>query len=66
MITAMTAMPELAQVELFAAGVEPENTASVGCLRKAGFRPLRREPDWEGIVYYTSFRAGLGTPGKPA
>jgi RimJ/RimL family protein N-acetyltransferase len=66
MITAVTAMPELAHVELFAAGVEPENTASVGCLRKAGFRPLSPEPDWEGTVYYALFRADCDTPGKPA
>lgn len=66
MITAVTAVPELAHVQLFAAGVEPENTASVGCLRKAGFRPLSPEPDWEGIVYYTLFRADRDTPGKPA
>lgn len=66
MVTAMTAMPELAHVKLFAAGVEPENTASVGCLRKAGFWPLSPEPDWEGIVYYALFRTGRDTHGKPA
>lgn len=66
MVSAVTAMPELAHVELFAAGVEPENAASVGCLRKAGFRPLNPEPDWEGIVYYALFRADRDTPGKPA
>jgi len=66
MITAVTTMPELAHVELFAAGVEPGNTASVGCLRKAGFRPLSPEPDWEGIVYYALFRTDRDTPGKPA
>lgn len=59
MITAVTTMPELAHVELFAAGVEPDNTASVGCLRKAGFRPLSPEPNWEGIVYYALFRTDL-------
>ena len=66
MITAVTTMPELAHVELFAAGVEPGNTASIGCLRKAGFRPLSPEPDWEGIVYYALFRTDRDTPGKPA
>jgi RimJ/RimL family protein N-acetyltransferase len=65
MIKALTAMPELAHVELFAAGVEPENTASVGCLRNAGFRPLSPEPDWEGTVYYALFRNHCDTPGKP-
>jgi RimJ/RimL family protein N-acetyltransferase len=57
MITAMMALPELAHVELFTAGVEPANAASAGCLRKAGFRPLDPDPDWEGIVYYARFRA---------
>jgi RimJ/RimL family protein N-acetyltransferase len=52
MIHAALARPELAHVELFAAGVEPANAASVRCLLKAGFAPLDPEPDWEGIVYY--------------
>jgi hypothetical protein len=63
MIAAGTAMPELAHVELFAAGVEPENTASVGCLRKAGCRPLSPEPNREGIVYYVLLRTDGDTPG---
>jgi RimJ/RimL family protein N-acetyltransferase len=66
MITAVTTTPELSHVELFRAGVEPENTASVGCLRKAGFRPLSPEPDWEGIVYYSLFRTDHDRPEKPA
>jgi uncharacterized protein (TIGR02231 family) len=64
MITAVTAMPELAGIELFAAGIEPENTASAGCLRKAGFQPLNPEPDWEGIVYYALFRGHATPPGS--
>jgi RimJ/RimL family protein N-acetyltransferase len=66
MIKAVTTLPELAHIELFAAGVEPENAASVGCLRNAGFRPLSPEPDWEGIVYYALFRTHRDTPGKLA
>ena len=58
-IAAVTTMPELAHVELFAAGVEPANTASVSCLRKAGFRPLSPEPDWEGTAHY------IPVPGRP-
>jgi RimJ/RimL family protein N-acetyltransferase len=57
MITAVMTMPELARIELFTAGVEPANAASAGCLLKAGFRPLRPDPDWEGIVYYALFKA---------
>lgn len=56
MINALMTMPELAHIALFAAGVEPANTASVGCLLKAGFRPLSPEPDWEGIIYYARRR----------
>jgi RimJ/RimL family protein N-acetyltransferase len=55
MIMAAMEMPELADVELLTAGVEPANAGSVGCLVKAGFRPLDPEPDWEGIVYYARF-----------
>jgi RimJ/RimL family protein N-acetyltransferase len=56
MVTAVLAMPELAGIEMFAAGVAPANAGSVACLRKTGFRPLDPEPDWEGVVYYWRFR----------
>jgi hypothetical protein len=59
MITAMSAMPEVADISLLAAGVEPANQACVGCLLRAGFRPLDPEPDWEGFVYYAWSRPGL-------
>ena len=50
-LSLMRAQP-LEHVSLFAAGVEPENTASVQCLLSAGFHPLDPVPDWEGIVYF--------------
>jgi RimJ/RimL family protein N-acetyltransferase len=56
MITTLLSLRELAHIELFAAGVEPVNVASVGCLRAAGFEPLDSQPDWEGIVYYVKRR----------
>jgi hypothetical protein len=56
MVTAVLAMPELAGIEMFAAGVAPANAGLVGCLRKTGFRPLDPAPDWEGVVYYCRFR----------
>jgi RimJ/RimL family protein N-acetyltransferase len=62
MIAAMMSEPELSQIGLFAAGIEPANTASVRCLLKAGFEPLNSEPDWEGIVYYVCLRAGAEGP----
>jgi RimJ/RimL family protein N-acetyltransferase len=56
MITTLLALPDLAHIELFAAGVEPDNVGSVGCLRAAGFEALDSRPDWEGIVYYVKRR----------
>ena len=35
-----------------AAGIEPDNTASVRCAERSGYRPLDPVPDFEGIVYY--------------
>ena len=52
MIEQLMALPELEDVEMFTAGVEPENAASVRALAKAGLHPLRAEPDSEGIVYF--------------
>jgi ribosomal protein S18 acetylase RimI-like enzyme len=57
MILTLMKSPALGDVQLFSAGVEPENTASVGCLRSAGFQPLDPVSDWEGIVYYARRRA---------
>ena len=56
MVRAVLAAPGLEHIQLFAAGVEPANAGSVGCMRKAGFEPLNPEPDWEGVVYYSRFR----------
>jgi hypothetical protein len=56
MTLSLMRMPQLVQVSLFAAGIEPENTASVQCLLSAGFHPLDAVSDWEGIVYYARRR----------
>jgi RimJ/RimL family protein N-acetyltransferase len=56
MITTLLTLADLAHVELFVAGVEPDNVGSVGCLRVAGFVALDAVPDWEGIVYYIKRR----------
>lgn len=66
MVSAVMAMPELSDIEMFAAGVEPANADSVGCLRKAGFQPLHPEPDWEGVVYYCRFRHPVTHPQSKA
>lgn len=66
MIGALMAMPDLAHVELFAAGVEPANAASVRCLLKSGFTALNPEPDWEGTVHYARrMTAGQTGPQPP-
>lgn len=56
MVLTLIDVPALERVSLFAAGIEPENTASVRCLRSAGFEPLDPVADWEGIVYYARRR----------
>ena len=56
MVRTMMAIPALEHVSLFAAGIEPENTASVRCLLSAGFQPLDPISDFEGIVYYARRR----------
>jgi len=51
--------PELRYVELFEAGVEPENTASRRCLEAAGFHLRSEQPDYEGMLYYRARRAEI-------
>jgi RimJ/RimL family protein N-acetyltransferase len=64
MITALTHRPELRFVELFEAGVEPDNTASRHCLEAAGFHPRSQQPDFEGMLYYRARRDELDPNGK--
>jgi RimJ/RimL family protein N-acetyltransferase len=45
-------LPDLSAVELFEAGVEPDNHAARRALQAAGFRPRSVEPDCEGMLYY--------------
>ena len=47
MIATLTVRPELRLVELFEAGVEPQNIASRRCLEAAGFQLRSVEPDFE-------------------
>jgi RimJ/RimL family protein N-acetyltransferase len=56
MIAGLLKLSDLAHIELFAAGVEPDNVGSVGCLLAVGFEILDSQPDWEGIVYYVKRR----------
>ncbi|MCY1138446.1 GNAT family N-acetyltransferase [Actinoplanes sp. Pm04-4] len=51
-LLAMMEHPDLADVVVFKAGIEPENVASTRCVTGAGFRPDDPEPDFEGIVHH--------------
>jgi RimJ/RimL family protein N-acetyltransferase len=54
MIAALVAQSELRHVELFEAGVDPQNIASRRCLEAAGFELGSERPDVEGMLYYGS------------
>jgi RimJ/RimL family protein N-acetyltransferase len=56
MIRALVARPELSEVRLFEAGVDPENVASIRCLVAADFQPHNIEPDFEGMLYFIFLR----------
>lgn len=46
-----TSAPEVADVELFVLGIEPDNLASLRAAAAAGFTPRSTEPDAEDMVY---------------
>lgn len=58
LLAAMDA-PEVADVVLFAAGIEPDNVASVRCAAAAGLAPDTWVPDWEDMVYHVRRRARI-------
>lgn len=60
MIRALTHHPDLAAVELFEAGVDPENHGSRGALAAAGFRLPSPVPDCEGMLYYRAETTSRG------
>jgi RimJ/RimL family protein N-acetyltransferase len=67
MIGSMVARPELRDVELFEAGVEPQNAASGRCLEASGFELSSERPDFEGMLYYRAWRQALTERGtRPA
>jgi RimJ/RimL family protein N-acetyltransferase len=51
-VRAVMDAPEVSDVVLFAAGIEPDNIASARCLTAAGLLREPGAPDWEGIVHY--------------
>lgn len=60
MIAALLARPELAFVEPFEAGVEPDHVACRRCLESAGFCVRSPQPDYEGFLYYRAARPAAG------
>jgi RimJ/RimL family protein N-acetyltransferase len=50
-LRAFVVADELADVEQFVLGIEPDNAASLAAARGAGFEPLTTEPDAEDMVY---------------
>ncbi len=56
MIAALRRRPELSDVDLFEAGVEPQNVASRRCLEAAGFVLRSASPDFEGMLQYRGWR----------
>ena len=58
MIRALIDHPDLSTVELFEAGVEPENHASRRTLEAVGFHLRSPEPDREKMPYYELWASG--------
>jgi len=51
-LRAVIASPVVADVRLFVAGIDADNTASSRCARSAGLVPDDPEPDWEGTIHH--------------
>ena len=56
MLNAVCEVPEMADIKLFGAGVDPENVPCVACLKSAGFTQWDPESDFEGMVYFLRSR----------
>jgi hypothetical protein len=52
MLRAWLGHPEVADVHVFALGIDHDNPASSRCALAVGFVPDPPEPDWEGIVHH--------------
>ena len=62
MIRALIEQPALTTVQLFEAGVEPDNHDSRRALGAAGFRPRSRRPSVDGMLYYIAWRCDHPEP----
>lgn len=46
------AAPEVADIDVWEAGIEPDNTASRRCVEAIGFTAQGRDPDWPDFLRY--------------
>ena len=60
MLRAVLERVEVRDVEVFGAGVESDNLASIRCFEAAGFVRQSVEPDWEDMLYFTWARWATG------
>lgn len=51
-LAAVLAHPEVADVEVFFCGIDPDNHASRRCAAAAGFELVDPNPDFEDMLYY--------------
>ena len=52
MLRAWVGSPQVADVRVFALGIDSDNPASIRCAQAAGFVADSLEPDWEGTVHH--------------
>ena len=51
-LTTALAAPEVADIDMWEAGVEPDNAASRQCLEAIGFTERGRDPEWPDYLKY--------------
>ncbi|MGH2650403.1 MAG: GNAT family N-acetyltransferase [Actinomycetota bacterium] len=56
MARAVLDRPEVADIQVFGAGVEPDNEGSIRCLEALSFVRASEQPDFEGMLYYLHVR----------
>ena len=52
------AAPEVADIDVWEAGIEPDNAASRRCLEAIGFTDQGRDPEWPDYLRYVYDRGG--------
>lgn len=65
MIGALIGHPDLTAVQVFEAGVEPDNHGGRGALQAAGFHARSPIPDYEGMLYYRAWACSAAKASPP-